>query len=132
MFGAAPKSNWPKINKDSDGRVVAAYYWKVGEAASLSRFQHFNRPMLFGTPPQLSAVEPKRFRQQREYTTYVKSDSMELCPVFVSRVAMGNTVGSFKRPVVPTGAGRLMHKFCIIGPDNLFRQAQVSVGGVGQ
>ena len=44
---------------------------------------------------------------------------------------MGNMVGSFRRPVVPTGTGRLMHKFCIIGPDNLFRQAQVGLLVVG-
>jgi len=100
VFGVAPSSRWPKINKNNDGTIVAAYYWK------------------------LSAVEPRKFRQQREYTTYVKTDSVQLCPVFVSRVAMGNTVGTFRRPVVPTGTGRLMHKFCIIGPDNLFRQAQ--------
>ena len=75
---------------------------------------------------QLSNVEPKRFKQKTKYATYVKSDSLELCPVFVSRVALGAMVGSFENPVVPTGAKRLVHKFCITGPDNLFRQAQVS------
>ena len=79
-------------------------------------------------PPlsQLSNVAPKKFRQNSKYTTYVKSNSLELCPVFVSRVALGAMVGSFENPVVPTGAKRLVHKFCITGPDNLFRQAQVS------